>query len=388
MPARLLVVVPQLVVGGTERHLLQVLPRLADASLEVAVATTRGPGPLDAEMRAAGIEVIPAPRALPGRANAVVAAPALWRMMHRRRPDLVHFFLPEAYLLGAPAAIAAGVPLRLMSRRFLAYYRRRRPLASAPEPLLHRRMRALLANSRAVAADLAAEGVPDERLGLLYNGIALDRFAGLDRNAARQSLGLDETALVLSVVASLYAYKGHADLLEALAGIAGELPAGWRLLAAGDDRGAGPGLRRQADALGLSEHVRWLGEVADVRPVLAASDLGVLPSHEEGLPNAAIESSAAGLSMVVTDVAGSPEVVEHGTTGLVVAPHDPAALGRALLALARDPERRAAMGTAAPARAERLFGLDACVARYRRLYRGLLAGDTRPVQAILDDDSA
>jgi glycosyltransferase involved in cell wall biosynthesis len=262
-----------------------------------------------------------------------------------------------------------------MSRRSLNTYQRRHRLLARIERRLHSRMSAVVANSRAVLAELVIEGVAPERLGLIYNGIEPAVFADLPPRAeVRRRLGLGSAALVLTTVATLIPYKGHGDLLDALAGVAGELPADWVLLCVGRDDGIGPALRARARALGIDGHVRWLGERHDVPEILHASDVGILPSHEEGFSNAVLEGMAAGLPMVVTRVGGNPEAVVHDVSGLVVPPRDPRAMGAAILGLARDATRRQRMGEAGRHRVTAVFSLAACVDRYARLYT-LLSGD-------------
>ena len=371
-PLRILVVVPQLTIGGTERHLLALLPRLDRRRFAVEVATTRGPGTLDAAMRAAGIAVRNPPALLPGKANATLAGPALlWRFL-TRPPDIAHFYLPEAYLVAGLASRVGRGTRGIMSRRSLNRYQAAHPLAARLEGWLHRRMDAVVGNSRAVVAELAAEGVPAERLALIPNGIERERFAGLDRAAARRRYGLADQEVAIVMAATLLPYKGHADVLEALAA-AGARAADWRLLLAGRDEGIGGALRARAEALGLAGHVRFLGELPPeaVPALLAAGDIGLLASHEEGFPNAALEAMAAGLPMVVTAAGGAAEAVEDGVSGRVVPPRDPTALAAALAALAEAPETRASLGAAGRARVEAHFSMERCVAATERLYEAV-----------------
>jgi len=88
-------------------------------------------------------------------------------------------------------------------------------------------------------------------------------------------------------------------------------------------------LRAVAESLDGRGRIRFLGHCPDVRPVLAAADLFVLPSHREGLPNAVLEAMAVGVPVVATAVDGTGEVVTDGETGLLVPPHDPDALDHA-----------------------------------------------------------
>ena len=243
------------------------------------------------------------------------------------------------------------------------------------EQFLHRSMHAVLGNSREVVRELVEEeGCPPERAALIYNGIDLAPYADLpDKASTRAKLGLEGNAFVATIVANLIPYKGHRDLLEALAAIRDDLPSPWRLLCVGRDDGIGAELRALARDLKLEENVRFLGQRTDVVDLLAASDLGILCSHEEGFANAILEYMAAELPVVASDVGGNAEAVVDGETGLIVPPHDPAALGPAILGLARDSERASAMGAAGRLRVESKFALERCVAEYDALYCALLA---------------
>ena len=125
--ARILVVIPKLTVGGTEAHLLEVLPCLDRRKFSVSVITTRGAGSLDREMRARGIPIITPPVMFDGKLNSAPAALCLALHMAKNRPEIVHFFLPEAYLVGGLCALLTRRPRLVMSRRNLNLYRRGRP---------------------------------------------------------------------------------------------------------------------------------------------------------------------------------------------------------------------------------------------------------------------
>jgi len=263
-----------------------------------------------------------------------------------------------------------------MSRRSRNHYQSRHPIAAWVERRLHRRMDALLGNSRAVVQDLLDEGAPPDRVRLIYNGIDVGRFAVGEarlerRRTLRAELDLPDDRVVLTCVANLFPYKGHADLLEALALLGAGFAARTTLLLVGRDAGARAALAAQAARLGLSASVRFLGERGDVPDLLAASDIGVLASHEEGFSNAVLEGMAAGLPMVVSDVGGNAEAVIDGECGQVVPARAPAALGKALALLIDDAGRRQAMGEVARRRVAASFSLDACVAAYEALYEEL-----------------
>jgi glycosyltransferase involved in cell wall biosynthesis len=132
----------------------------------------------------------------------------------------------------------------------------------------------------------------------------------------------------------------------------------------------------------------WLGERADVEELLSASDIFVLPSHQEGFSNALLEAMAARLPAVATAIGGNIDAVSDNETGLLVPVRDPRGLAAAILRLAQAPDLRRSFGEAARRRVEQCFSLQACVDRYERLYRALGQADPPPVGEILSDEAA
>lgn len=384
----ILFVIGTLELGGAERHLALALPRLRQRGILPVVYSLSGRGELAPDLETAGVAVYTVWGAsllarLPRIMRRVLGLPltflALLTLIIRLRPQTIHMFLPAAYLIGGLAATIGRVPIRIMSRRSRNHYQAKHPFAGCVERLLHRRMTALLGNSRPVVLDLLGEGAENERVRLLHNGIpAFTAFPQDDAFAFRDSLGIPPNALVMTITANLIPYKGHADLLDALIAIKDEMPARWILLCVGDDRGTARQLARQANCGGLSDHVRWLGSRRDVDHILAASDMGILCSHEEGFSNAILEYMAAGLPAVVTNVGGNAEAVINDLCGLVVPARDPQRLGAAILRLANNADLRATLGTTARERVRRHFDIDGCVENYVRLYEALAHGAPLP----------
>lgn len=380
---RLLFVALSLDVGGAERHLSTVLPELARRGWPITIYCMNRLGAFAKDVADAGVEVIGPPvERRPGlqstarRLIATARAGArLIGVIRRIRPTIAHFFLPEAYIIGAPIALLQRVPICVMSRRGLNLYQRNWSGAAEIERRLHPRMAAVLANSQRVVADLEAEGCRADQIGLIYNGVGITGLdGGEDRLAVRASLGIEADGLVAIVVANLIAYKGHADLLDALALIKSRMPAGVRVICIGRDEGARASLEAKTTELGLDGVVTFLGVRNDVARLLAAADLSILPSHEEGFSNAVIEAMAAGLPVVVTDVGGNAEAVADNENGFVVPPRNPALLGEAVMKLLAEPALRKRFGAAGRRRARERFSLAASVDRYEKVYRGLLQG--------------
>ena len=378
-PPRILFVTESLGVGGTETHLLDLLPGLRSAGFDVAVFCFTEKGTRASVLEDEGIEVLASPsfgarkRSLLAPLRIVAGQTKLFALIKRWRPDIVHFFLPSPYLAGAPVAIAASVPIKVMSRRSMADYRGNWPFIAPLEQRLHRHMDAVIGNANAVTEELRQEGVPEQKLHLIYNGVRQSAET-ISRSAARQQLNIDPHDLVLSTIANLMPYKGHVDLIAALREIADRLPQPWLLLCAGRDGGSLAEISRVIKESGLERNVRLLGERRNVRQLLAASDISVLaPTRNEGFSNAILESMAAGLPMVVTNVGGNAEAVSDGVTGIVVPPLDRNALADAILRLAREPALRQSMGALGRKRTAEEFSLEAAVEEYHALYVSLLA---------------
>ena len=288
---------------------------------------------------------------------------------------ILHAILPSAYLIGVLANALAGRRPLMMSRVSLNWYQETSWLwRNIERQLLHRAADLAVGNSRAILRELHTEGISEKRTLLIHNGIDLTEFAGamIDRQTARRRLDLEPNALVYSIVATLAPYKGYDDLLNALHLVRDRLPRHWALLAAGRDvDGSSERLIRLAGRLGLSPHVRFLGQRSDIPAILSAADIHVSASHHEGFPNNVLEAMCAGLPVVATAVGGVPEQVVDGVTGLLVAPHDPAALAAALHGLAGDANRRAAMGAAARQRVGCYFPIERSVAALQEAYSRL-----------------
>ncbi|XBO40526.1 glycosyltransferase [Alsobacter sp. KACC 23698] len=294
----------------------------------------------------------------------------LGRFLAAQRPDIMHIHagvgwegLPAAY-----AARSAGVPaiIRTEHLPYLLTDERQRRWHAENLPLLQ----ALVCVSDSSRRSYEAEGAPPSLLHVIRNGVDPSPPTA-SRDETRRRLGVPGGVPLLLTVARLAAQKGHADLLAAAPLVLAACP---------DARfawvGAGPlesALAADVEAAGLSHAILRLGRRDDVPDLMAASDLLVLPSLFEGLPLVLLEAMAAGLPALATRVPGSADAVRDGESGVLVPPGDPPALAAAIIALLRDPARRAALASSA----RRRFEADFTAARMARetlaLYRRLLS---------------
>ena len=381
----ILVVIPSLDVGGTEKHLLRVLPLLKQRGYNVALYVTNHRGVMYEEMIAADVPIIAPPFCEFLNKLGKIGKPFIYSasilklclIIFKYRPSILHFFLLGTYVLGAVSGVIMRARCMVMSRRITNEYHKIHPIIARMEPFLHKRMKAILATSLRVRDDLLKkEGVPSNKLGLIYNGVNLDNYQiSYDKAAVKHSLCLANDDLIIINVANLYKRKGQEDLLHALTLIKEKLSKKWKLLCVGRNGGEREVLENLCDRLNLKNHVIFLGQRHDIPQLLAIADVGVLSSHEEGFSNALLECMASSLPMVVTEVGGNAEAVIHQQSGLVVPPKEPQKLAEALLTLITNEEKRKDYGRAARGRIMHYFSLQACVDRYDQFYQALLQAD-------------
>jgi glycosyltransferase involved in cell wall biosynthesis len=219
-------------------------------------------------------------------------------------------------------------------------------------------------------------GVPIDRTVVLPNAVdracvALPR--DYNRGRKRRELGVSGDERLLCTVGRLERSKGHRYLLQALAELRsreGERAVRLVLIGAGPEERA---LRRLAESLNLADCVALLGARDDVAEIVAASDLFVLPSLNEGLSQALLEAATLGTPIVATDVGGTSDVVEPGRSGWLVPPARPVALADAIHQALENMSEATACADTARALVAQKFNLGLHVTRLQALY-ALVAG--------------
>jgi glycosyltransferase involved in cell wall biosynthesis len=195
-------------------------------------------------------------------------------------------------------------------------------------------------------------GYRPERCYALVNAIDASRWdPETDGSAVRAELGIAPDDVVLSIISRVYSWKGHTELLQALAKVAPEF-GDFRLLLVGvDDLRAQPGhksymaeLRELTHELGLENHVIFTGFRTDIPQVMAATDIYTMPSFEEPCAVAFLEALAMSVPVIALDSGGTAQLVDHERSGLLSKPYDIDELAANILRLLRDPELRASMG--------------------------------------------
>jgi glycosyltransferase involved in cell wall biosynthesis len=348
-------------ISGSEAHLLTLLPGLRERGWDARFCLLHEgePGAWDFAERLAATGV-PVQEVRLGRDVDPRAFTRLVSVVRGVAPGLLHTHLVHADAYGLPAGKLARVPVLATTKHGFNTFRDSRAFALGDRTLgrladLH------IAISAGLADYLAeTEGFDRSAFEIVHYGIA----AG-----SAPPPPPAEPALVC--VGRLVPIKGHATLLDAVAEARRTVPdLRLELAGAGPLRGE---LETQARRLELGDSVRFAGRVAPVAPAYERAAVVVVPSLGEGFGMVALEAAERGRVVIASNVGGLPEIVEDGRTGVLVAPSDVNALARAIVELARDPERVAAMGRAARERALAEFSLERCADRVDALYRAALS---------------
>jgi glycosyltransferase involved in cell wall biosynthesis len=226
----------------------------------------------------------------------------------------------------------------------------------------------MIAISEFVEHQLVAAGVPARKLVVRYLGVDTERFVP-DRQARRpwaEQFSIRPDEVVLSTVSYLRPFKNPHVLVEACQELRKRnVPA--RLFVAGDGDML-PDLKGLTERLGVSERVHWLGNVADPKTLLQASDIFVLASVGEAFGLVLTEAMACGVPVVGSRSGSIMEVVEDGRTGFLSTPLDAIAFAEAIERLARDGPLRTEMAARAVARVREHFTVDIMVEKTLDIY--------------------
>jgi len=353
-------------VGGAEEMVLNLVRHLPKR-FEPLVCCIHAAGPIGEEIARTGTPV--AVLGLnPGLRRPWDVA-RIQRYLSEAHPQIVHTFLLTASLYGRLAAMLARVPIVIGTE--VNIYQNKRGSHAIAERLLMAGTDRVVVSAESVREFYIRQVHADPaKVEVIYNAVDWSQLQTTStRDQMRASLGIPSAAPVAGIIARLTEQKGHRHLFEALATV----PAlhGVHLLVVGDGD-LRDTLRAHIEALGLSSRVQMLGARRDLGNVLAAMDVFVLPSLWEGLPLSLVLAMGAQVPVVATAVAGIPEVVDDGRTGLLVPPGDSAALGRALVRLFGDAGLRQQLARDARASVLPRFGVDGYVTAITRLYDRLL----------------
>jgi sugar transferase (PEP-CTERM/EpsH1 system associated) len=373
MPIRIMHVVDNLLRGGLENGLVNLVERMDAEHYEHVICAVRTLGP-NADRLSKKARVF----CLTKKHGSSLQVPALVEAIREVRPDVVH-----SRNWGGVEAVIAG---RWTHSCSLIHSEHGLEMNSAKRDpwrrVLFRRLAYELSDKvLAVSHQLRnihsrRTGFPARKITVIHNGVDDQRFSPdpAVRQRMRDELGISDGELCIGCVGSLFPVKSHITLLRALDTVARH--GSWRLLVIGE----GPerqNLENYLDGRSWKRQVSFLGSTDRVPQLLKAMDVYVLPSLYEGISNALLEAMATALPVISSSAGGNPEVVVEGESGLMFPAGDEKMLASQLLYLLEDAERRRGIGQRAQCRVREHFSLRSMVDAYAQVYRQMAWGGTQ-----------
>lgn len=358
-------------VGGAERQLATLSPRLQEMGVDVQILTRRYPG-LKSFEKINGIPVyrlpIPGPKPMASLFFTIAAQPLLYRL----KPDLIH-----AHELLSPTTTAVlakrifGVPVvaKVLRGGQLGDIAKLKRSRSGRQRLvvMGRHVDAFITISQEIDRELASLNIPQSKRPFIPNGVDTERFSPVsesERETLRQKLNLPN-GLTAVYTGRLVEEKQIDKLIEIWPQIRAVQPnANLILLGTGEQETK---LKQQA-----GEGIVFRGAVVDVSPYLKGADLFILPSATEGLSNALLEAMSVGLPSVASNVGGAPDLITHNYSGLLIAPDAPTDLAKNIISLLNDKLLRQKLGSQARKKIIQDYSLPSVVEKLYDLYTRLL----------------
>ncbi len=356
--ARVTFCINELDPGGAEKALVRVAAGLLAKDWQVNVVSLRDLGALAEPLVLEGIPVV----ALGcGGLLDVRAIFRLRRVLRQQRPDVLVCFLHQANIVGRISGWLARVPTVVSGIRVAD----RRSWVVWTDRITRGLSRHYVAVSRHVADVHAALcRIPRDRVTVIPNGVDVPEIQPLPADR-------EDSQFRILFVGRLTRQKRPQSLIRAVAA----LPEGLRdrtvldLLGDGELRAE---LQNQIDSLGLADRIRLHGQQSDVPDWMVQSDVLVLPSEWEGLPNVILEAMARGLPVIATAVDGVSEIIEHEQTGWMVPPGNVSALAESLAMVSADEDLRNVVANRAFDAVRQRFRWDKTIDAFDELLSGLV----------------
>lgn len=380
---KVLMLINSLVPAGAESLLLDIARHIDKDRFEISVCYIEDDDTLARDFENLGVPVV---GLRTRRKPDIKAVLGLYRVFKEMDIDILHTHLPYAGVLGRIVGRLAGVP-RIIStqhnvpgafhKQTLIADRLTLPLADVVTAVSEPVEEAFFGESHPFSVDLFEKGV---KTCTIYNGVDLGLIdEALEKTDRRQKkkefrLGIDDP--VVGIVARFVAWKGHKDLIEAMATVVKQQPDA-KLLVVGWGEIEGE-LKALTGKLNLEENVIFAGRREDVYEILSIMDLFVLPYRYEGLFKgggvgiAIMEAMAAKRPVITTNVPGISSAVINNQTGSIVPQRNPAALAEAILVLLENPQEATRLGKGGRKLIEEKFTIQATVAQYEALYEALV----------------
>jgi len=371
-PIKILQVINHGTLGGTERHVLQLVQHLDKSLFNITVASLEK-GPLIAQFKKLGVSTVVLSRK--HRAD-ISFIPKLYLFLKRNQFDIIH-----AHGSQLPGWIGrlASVPISIETRHGLrinqSAFQKMPALTRLKQQLKIRLSGPLLTVSENDRKILIEQfNAKPQQIYNIYNGVDIDAIEApkKHRPAIRKALGFSDTDFIIGTLARLMPQKGLKHLIDALA-ILKDIGVTPHCLLVGDGPER-PALVNQMQDLGLDASIHFLGFKNDAWKYLHTMDCFILPSIWEGLPYALLEAMAAKKPVIATAIFGMEEILTHEQNGLLVQSENPIQLAEAIQRLYTNRDLAKKLATNGRQLVEQTFSVDVMTHKITQYYLSKASG--------------
>jgi glycosyltransferase involved in cell wall biosynthesis len=355
-------------IGGLQRVVTDISRNLDTEKFEVGVACLRESGPLEQELTEFGIPVF-----IIGEKTSKTDYFSFLKLIpiiRRFKPEVIHTHNTLPFLDGTLAGRITKVPVLIHTDHARSFPDKRRYMVV--ERILSKIVDKIVAVSEHTKKNLIHyEKINPKKIDVIHNGIDGQKYkVDVDRKQIKKVFGVENKNPLLGLGVRLTPQKGITHLIRAVSVLKEEFPDIGVLVA-----GEGfllENLKREANVLGVSESIRFIGPRTDMNEILSILDVYVLPSLWEGLPLVILEAMAAQKPIVATNVGGTSEIIQNGENGILVPPKDTVRLAEELTALLKDRNRMSRIAFHANRCFLDQFSVKIMTEKYKKLYLSMV----------------
>jgi len=363
----ILYIIDKMTVGGTQRHISQIMSKISDRGFEPYLCCLQSTGQMAEDIDPARIFCLDLKRI-----NSFTATFKIRRLIHfiqTKKIAIVHNYLFSSNIYGTTAAWLAGAKVNLSSRRGSPYGRSWKHLFALR--IANRMVDKVIVNCEQLVQFTAdKEHLSLDKICKIYNGIEAFKLDELIRKKTRQQLGILDHEIAVGMIAGFRPVKDHATAIHAAALLCSRFP-DIRFIFVGDGQ-TRPEIEQLAKTKGVADRCIFTGVRNDVEALSQAFDIGILCSIEEGFSNAVLEIMMAEKPLVVTDISGNQEAIENGSNGFMFASGNTEKMAEHIATLVQDSNLRKEMGKRNRDKVITHYTLNVMIQKMSELYFSLL----------------
>lgn len=347
--------------GGQEKRVLAEAVGLRDRKHSVSLIC-RGHAKIRGEAIKSGLEV----HTLPMRKLYDIASMIkLSQFLKNNRFDIINTHSGVDSWIGGIAARIAGVPVLVRTRHLNI------PLKRSPLNFIHYLPDMYITCGENMRSNLIGNcGFPENKVISIPTGVNLVFFNTQRTPDLKLKYGLSRDDIVIVNVGIFRKVKGHEVTLKSVARVLNKIPkAKFLLVGDGPDKKE---LEEMADEMGIGKHVLFPGFIDNISEIYSFSDIAILSSWSEGLPQSLLQAMAAGVPVIATNVGGVPEVVVHEDSGILIEAGDHEALAEGIIRIINHPDLAVHMAGRAKEIVLQGHSMDSMLDSIESLYQRLL----------------